>query len=104
LAFRKVSERLGSTHWYLQTLRDSGLAAPRLSYLLATSRYVADGLEALPEAAAWLGEDEALQPRTPAARAGGSGAGRPAPRPGGGGARGTLPAAPRAAPRGHRGR
>ncbi len=65
LAFRKVSERLGSTHWYLQTLRDSGLAAPRLSYLLATSRYVADGLEALPEAAAWLGEDEALQPRTP---------------------------------------
>ncbi|WP_413453031.1 bifunctional [glutamine synthetase] adenylyltransferase/[glutamine synthetase]-adenylyl-L-tyrosine phosphorylase [Georgenia phoenicis] len=65
LAFRKVSEALGSTHWYLQMLRDSGVAAPRLSYLLATSRYVADGLEALPESAAWLGEDEALRPRTP---------------------------------------
>ncbi|MCM3662138.1 bifunctional [glutamine synthetase] adenylyltransferase/[glutamine synthetase]-adenylyl-L-tyrosine phosphorylase [Georgenia satyanarayanai] len=65
LAFRKVSEALGTTHWYLQTLRDSGVAAPRLSYLLATSRYVAEGLEALPEAAAWLGEDEALRPRTP---------------------------------------
>ncbi|WP_324651009.1 bifunctional [glutamine synthetase] adenylyltransferase/[glutamine synthetase]-adenylyl-L-tyrosine phosphorylase [Georgenia sp. H159] len=65
LAFRKVSERLGRTHWYLQMLRDSGLAAPRLSYLLATSRYVSEGLEALPEAAAWLGEDESLRPRTP---------------------------------------
>ncbi|WP_454084289.1 bifunctional [glutamine synthetase] adenylyltransferase/[glutamine synthetase]-adenylyl-L-tyrosine phosphorylase [Georgenia sp. Marseille-Q6866] len=65
LAFRKVSEALGSTHWYLQMLRDSGVAAPRLSYLLATSRYVSEGLEALPEAAAWLGEDEALRPRTP---------------------------------------
>ncbi|TNC19448.1 bifunctional [glutamine synthetase] adenylyltransferase/[glutamine synthetase]-adenylyl-L-tyrosine phosphorylase [Georgenia sp. 311] len=65
LAFRKVSERLGSTHWYLQMLRDSGVAAPRLSYLLATSRYVAEGLEALPEAAAWLGEDEALTPLAP---------------------------------------
>jgi len=65
LAFRKVSEALGSTHWYLQMLRDSGVAAPRLSYLLATSRYVADGLEALPEAAVWLGEDEPLAPRTP---------------------------------------
>ena len=65
LAFRKVSERLGRTHWYLQMLRDSGVAAPRLAYLLATSRYVAEGLESLPEAAAWLGEDEALSPRSP---------------------------------------
>ncbi len=64
LAFRKVSERLGRTHWYLQMLRDSGVAAPRLSYLLATSRYVAEGREALREAAAWLGGDEALRPRS----------------------------------------
>ena len=31
LAFRKVSEDLGSTHWYLRLLRDEGSAAERLA-------------------------------------------------------------------------
>ncbi|MEE6281225.1 bifunctional [glutamine synthetase] adenylyltransferase/[glutamine synthetase]-adenylyl-L-tyrosine phosphorylase [Georgenia sp. MJ170] len=65
LAFRKLSESLGSTPWYLTMLRDSGAAAPRLTYLLATSRYVAEGLEMLPEAARWLGDDDHLRARTP---------------------------------------
>ncbi len=38
--FRRLSEALGSTPWYLATLRDEGQAAERLAHLLSTSRYV----------------------------------------------------------------
>ena len=34
LAFRKVSDDLGSTHWYLRLLRDEGSAAERLAHTL----------------------------------------------------------------------
>ncbi|MCK6209368.1 bifunctional [glutamine synthetase] adenylyltransferase/[glutamine synthetase]-adenylyl-L-tyrosine phosphorylase [Georgenia sp. EYE_87] len=64
LAFRKLSETMGTTHWYLKLLRDSGGAARRLARLLSTSRYVADALARLPEAVAWLDDDEELAPRT----------------------------------------
>ncbi|GHG51271.1 glutamate-ammonia-ligase adenylyltransferase [Flavimobilis marinus] len=67
LAFRTLSEELGTTHWYLKLLRDSGSAAYRLALLLATSRFVTDALRRSPEAVRWLAEDADLAPR-PAAR------------------------------------
>ncbi len=60
--FRRISESLGSTHWYLKTLRDEGRVAERLARLLATSRYATDLLEREPEGVRMLGED--LTPRT----------------------------------------
>jgi glutamate-ammonia-ligase adenylyltransferase len=55
--FRRISESLGSTHWYLKTLRDEGQVAERLARLLATSRYATDLLEREPEGVRLLGED-----------------------------------------------
>ena len=63
LAFRQVSDALGSTPWYLRVLRDEGATAERLARLLATSRYVADLLGRAPEAVAMLGHDDDLRPR-----------------------------------------
>ncbi|HEU5033600.1 MAG TPA: bifunctional [glutamine synthetase] adenylyltransferase/[glutamine synthetase]-adenylyl-L-tyrosine phosphorylase [Mycobacteriales bacterium] len=67
LAFRQVSEALGSTPWYLRLLRDEGATAERLARLLATSRYVADLLARAPEAVAMLASVEELSPRPAAA-------------------------------------
>jgi glutamate-ammonia-ligase adenylyltransferase len=55
--FRRISEGLGSTHWYLKTLRDEGEVAERLARLLATSRYATDLLEREPEGVRMLTED-----------------------------------------------
>jgi glutamate-ammonia-ligase adenylyltransferase len=55
--FRRISESLGSTHWYLKTLRDEGQVAERLARLLATSRYATDLLEREPEGVRMLGHD-----------------------------------------------
>ena len=63
LAFRRVSDHLGSTHWYLKMLRDSGAAAERLAHMLASSRLAADLLERGPESTRWLGADDELAPR-----------------------------------------
>jgi glutamate-ammonia-ligase adenylyltransferase len=62
LAFRKVSDDLGSTHWYLRLLRDEGSTAERLAHTLARSRYAADLLMGAPEAVAILGESGGLAP------------------------------------------
>lgn len=64
LAFRRLSETLGGTHWYLKMLRDSGTAAERLARALSTSRYVADALARSPESVAWLDVDAELEPRS----------------------------------------
>ncbi|WP_461189837.1 bifunctional [glutamine synthetase] adenylyltransferase/[glutamine synthetase]-adenylyl-L-tyrosine phosphorylase [Arthrobacter sp. Z4-13] len=64
LAFRRVSEALGTTHWYLGMLRDSNAAAERLCHMLSNSRLIADLLEVSPEAVAWLGQDKDLVPVT----------------------------------------
>ncbi|HET6911443.1 MAG TPA: bifunctional [glutamine synthetase] adenylyltransferase/[glutamine synthetase]-adenylyl-L-tyrosine phosphorylase [Mycobacteriales bacterium] len=64
LAFRQVSDALGSTPWYLRVLRDEGATAERLARLLATSRYVADLLARAPDAVALLGHDDELRPRS----------------------------------------
>src|SRR5665811_459056 len=63
LAFRRLSDELGTTHWYLKLLRDSGAAARRLARVLSSSRYVADGLARSPESVAWLDDDADLTPR-----------------------------------------
>lgn len=67
LAFRRVSDELGTTHWYLKMLRDSGAAAERMAHVLASSRLVAELLELGPEAVALLGDDGQLVPRPRAA-------------------------------------
>jgi glutamate-ammonia-ligase adenylyltransferase len=63
LAFRRVSDELGTTHWYLKMLRDSGAAAERMATVLSAGKYVAQLLERAPEAVAMLGEDAELAPR-----------------------------------------
>lgn len=63
LAFRTLSETLGTTHWYLKLLRDSGSAARRLAHLLSSSRYLADALARSPESVRWLAADADLTPR-----------------------------------------
>ncbi|KRF47795.1 glutamine-synthetase adenylyltransferase [Terrabacter sp. Soil811] len=64
LSFRRVSDELGSTHWYLKMLRDEGRAADRLAHCLARSRYAADLLVRSPESVSILGDDNGLTPRT----------------------------------------
>ncbi|MDE0545452.1 bifunctional [glutamine synthetase] adenylyltransferase/[glutamine synthetase]-adenylyl-L-tyrosine phosphorylase [Microbacterium sp. C7(2022)] len=64
IAFRRLSERLGDTHWFLRMLRDSSGAAESLSHVLAGSRYVGELMEWIPESAAWFDEPEQLRPRT----------------------------------------
>lgn len=64
LAFRRISERLGNTPWFLRMLRDSSGAAERLTHLLSGSRYVGELMEWIPESAAWLDDDALLRPRS----------------------------------------
>ncbi len=63
-AFRNISDSLGDSPWYLRMLRDSVGAAQRLSRVLSLSRYVAILIERVPDAVAWLDDDENLRPRT----------------------------------------
>lgn len=63
LAFRRVSDELGGTHWFLKMLRDEGAAAERLAHVLARSRFAGDLLQQAPESVAVLGDDSGLRPR-----------------------------------------
>nr|WP_133977057.1 bifunctional [glutamine synthetase] adenylyltransferase/[glutamine synthetase]-adenylyl-L-tyrosine phosphorylase [Kribbella voronezhensis] len=67
LAFRTISDALGSTPWYLRQLRDEGASAERLAHLLASGRYAVDLLQRAPEATAMLADERELTPRTPEA-------------------------------------
>ncbi|MFL6089978.1 MAG: bifunctional [glutamine synthetase] adenylyltransferase/[glutamine synthetase]-adenylyl-L-tyrosine phosphorylase [Aeromicrobium sp.] len=62
-AFRRISESLGDTQWYLRNLRDEGAGAERLAQVLGSSRYVAELLMRAPEAVAMLSDDDELLPR-----------------------------------------
>ncbi len=62
LAFRKVSESLGRSHWYLRALRDEGPMAQRLAFVLSTSQYAVDILDRAPETVQILVEEN-LAPR-----------------------------------------
>jgi glutamate-ammonia-ligase adenylyltransferase len=64
LAFRQVSEELGSSPWYLRLLRDETKAAERMAHVLASSRYAAGLLLRAPEAVAIFGNDAELSPRS----------------------------------------
>lgn len=63
-AFRRISESLGDTQWYLRNLRDEGAGAERLAEVLGSSRYVAELLMRSPEAVAMLGDDAELAVRS----------------------------------------
>ncbi|GGN79889.1 glutamate-ammonia-ligase adenylyltransferase [Actinoplanes lobatus] len=63
LSYRQVSDKLGSTPWYLRLLRDGGPVARRLARVLSLSRYATDLLTRDPEALRLLAEDSELQPR-----------------------------------------
>ncbi|MFJ3923880.1 bifunctional [glutamine synthetase] adenylyltransferase/[glutamine synthetase]-adenylyl-L-tyrosine phosphorylase [Streptomyces sp. NPDC090022] len=63
LNFRKVSDALGKTPWYLRLLRDEGAAAENLARVLSAGRLAPDLLMRAPEAVALLGDPEGLLPR-----------------------------------------
>ncbi|MEU4088616.1 bifunctional [glutamine synthetase] adenylyltransferase/[glutamine synthetase]-adenylyl-L-tyrosine phosphorylase [Streptomyces aureus] len=65
LNFRKVSDALGKTPWYLRLLRDEGAAAENLARVLSAGRLAPDLLMRAPEAVALLGDGESggLEPR-----------------------------------------
>ncbi len=64
LAFRRLSESLGGTHWFLRMLRDSSGVAEKLTLVLSGSRFIGELLDQIPEAAAWLENDSELRPRS----------------------------------------
>ncbi|PVZ09000.1 bifunctional [glutamine synthetase] adenylyltransferase/[glutamine synthetase]-adenylyl-L-tyrosine phosphorylase [Actinomycetospora cinnamomea] len=68
LAYRKVSEALAGTPWFLGYLRDEGIAAERLMRVLGTSRWVAELMPRTPEVLRLLagdGPDAELVARRP---------------------------------------
>ncbi|MBB5933332.1 bifunctional [glutamine synthetase] adenylyltransferase/[glutamine synthetase]-adenylyl-L-tyrosine phosphorylase [Streptomyces zagrosensis] len=67
LNFRKVSDALGKTPWYLRLLRDEGAAAENLARVLSAGRLAPDLLLRAPEAVALLGDAQGLRPRDRAA-------------------------------------
>jgi glutamate-ammonia-ligase adenylyltransferase len=58
LGFRKISEALGRTPWYLGMLRDEGEVAQRMARILGASRYATDLLEREPEGVKLLASSE----------------------------------------------
>jgi glutamate-ammonia-ligase adenylyltransferase len=64
LAFRRLSEDLGDSHWYLRMLRDSAGAAKRMTQVFSTSRLATNLFEKMPEAAAWFDREDELEPDT----------------------------------------
>ncbi|MDO5728908.1 MAG: bifunctional [glutamine synthetase] adenylyltransferase/[glutamine synthetase]-adenylyl-L-tyrosine phosphorylase [Actinomycetaceae bacterium] len=63
LNFRRLSDEIGSSHWYLALLRDSAVAARRLCDILPTSTFTVDALMAQPECVKWLDTNSMLAPR-----------------------------------------
>ncbi len=63
LAFRQVSEALGSTSWYLRALRDEGAMAENLARVLASSRYAVDLLMRAPQTVELLADPEGIRAR-----------------------------------------
>jgi glutamate-ammonia-ligase adenylyltransferase len=64
LAFRRLSDALGESNWFLRMLRDSAGAAHSLMSILSESAFLSGLLERYPEAARWLDDpDSFLVPR-----------------------------------------
>ncbi|HEY0807127.1 MAG TPA: bifunctional [glutamine synthetase] adenylyltransferase/[glutamine synthetase]-adenylyl-L-tyrosine phosphorylase, partial [Pseudonocardiaceae bacterium] len=66
LAYRKLSEALASTPWFLRLLRDEGAVVERLAYLLGTSKLVPDLMIRAPEVLRLFAHTEELAGRDPA--------------------------------------
>lgn len=64
LAFRRLSDDLGESPWFLRMLRDSAGAATRLTRVLGTSGFAGALLERVPEGAGWLDDGDDLRPRS----------------------------------------
>ena len=62
LAFRRLSEDLGESPWYLRMLRDSSGAAERMTRVLSNSRLATGLFERIPEGAAWFEDATELVP------------------------------------------
>ena len=63
LGFRRVSDALGSTPWYLRLLRDESQTAENMAHVLASSRFATDLLLRAPDAVQILASPELLVPR-----------------------------------------
>jgi glutamate-ammonia-ligase adenylyltransferase len=70
LAYRRVSEALADTPWYLRLLRDEGAVVERLSVVLSTSKLVPDLLVRAPEVLRLLSDTASLAHRNPVEVAG----------------------------------
>jgi [glutamine synthetase] adenylyltransferase / [glutamine synthetase]-adenylyl-L-tyrosine phosphorylase len=66
LAYRKLSEALARTPWYLRLLRDEGAVVERLAYLLGTSKLVPDLMVRAPEVLRMFAHADELASRDPA--------------------------------------
>lgn len=62
ITFRRLSETLGESHWFLKMLRDSSGAAERLMTTLSLSAYACRLLEHIPESSSWFSDGENLIP------------------------------------------
>lgn len=65
LAYRRVSEALAATPWYLRVLRDEPAVVERLAQLLGTSKLVPELMTRAPEVLQLLGDEDKLAGRDP---------------------------------------
>ncbi|MDK9645385.1 bifunctional [glutamine synthetase] adenylyltransferase/[glutamine synthetase]-adenylyl-L-tyrosine phosphorylase [Propionibacterium freudenreichii] len=63
ISFRRLSETMGTTPWYLRALRDGGQMAELLATILSSSRYDIAMIERDPAAVQLLAEPDELVPR-----------------------------------------
>ena len=63
ISFRRLSESLGETHWFLRMLRDSSGAAERLMTVLSSSAFVSRMLGHIPDTSAWFDDEDLLLPK-----------------------------------------
>ncbi len=64
LGFRRVSDALGNSPWYLRLLRDESITAERLAVVLGSSHYATELLMKSPDAVSLLADENLLQPRS----------------------------------------
>lgn len=62
LAYRRLSEKLSSSTWYLKLLRDSGQGAEALARVLSLSQYAASHIMHYHGSVRWLADQDMLQP------------------------------------------
>ncbi|MCT2358081.1 bifunctional [glutamine synthetase] adenylyltransferase/[glutamine synthetase]-adenylyl-L-tyrosine phosphorylase [Brevibacterium casei] len=63
LSFRRLTDSLSSSSWFLKMLRDSGLAAKSVAEVLTLSGYATELLLRQPAAVAWLDDYQSLHAR-----------------------------------------